>query len=137
MSFITKRFGSQPVNASEPESTSRDSASNGSTEKAGTYTGDANTTGFNTDRKQSVPENELEAQAELKALRKKHLWDPNFPQDTLADLDEARHTHDLQVELNMVDALTENSPYPEVRAAVRNVSYCQYCLPYNMTLTSL
>ena len=65
---------------------------------------------------------ELEANRQLNALKKKHKWDPNLPADTLDDLDDATNTHDVHAELNLVDALTENSPYPEVRAAVRNVS---------------
>ena len=69
----------------------------------------------------AAPENEMEANARLKALEKKHRWDPNLPADTLEGMDEATHAHDMQQELNMVDALTENSPYPQVRAAVRNV----------------
>ena len=68
-----------------------------------------------------APENELEANAQLKAIKKKHRWDPNLPAETLAGLEHATETHDIQQELNLVDALTENSPYPQVRAAVRNV----------------
>ena len=67
-------------------------------------------------------ETELEANRALKELERKHRWDPNLPSGTLDDIDEARHAHDMQNEINLVDAMTENSPYPEVRAAVRNVS---------------
>lgn len=63
----------------------------------------------------------LEAQEKLKSLERKHRWDPNLPADTLEDLDEATHAHDLQHEVSLVGAFEENSPYPEVRAAVRNV----------------
>ena len=69
----------------------------------------------------AAPENEMEANKRLRALEKKHRWDPNLPADTLEGMDEATNTHNIQQELNMVDALTENSPYPQVRAAVRNV----------------
>ncbi len=65
---------------------------------------------------------EAEANRALKELQRKHRWDPNLPSDTREDIDAARHAGDIQSELNLVDALTENSPYPEVRAAVRNVS---------------
>ena len=68
-----------------------------------------------------APENELEANAQLQALKKKHRWDSNLPSETLAGIDDATYAHDLNQELNLVDALTENSPYPQVRAAVRNV----------------
>ena len=70
---------------------------------------------------------ELEANRRIKDLKNKHQWDPNLPSDTLADLDEARHAHDLQSELTLVDAFAENSPYPQVRAAVRNVSLGWQC----------
>lgn len=69
-----------------------------------------------------TPETELEANAQLKALKKKHRWDPNLPAETLAGLDDATRSHDIKQELNLVDAFSENSPYPQVRAAVRNVS---------------
>lgn len=76
------------------------------------------------------PENELEANAQLKALEKKHRWDPNLPAETLAGIDKATQAHDIQQELNLVDALTENSPYPQVRAAVRNVrNIPQFSMP--------
>ncbi len=64
----------------------------------------------------------LEAQKKLKNFQRQHRWDPNLPVDTLKDLDEATHAHDLQHDLKLVGAFEENSPYPEVRAAVRNVS---------------
>lgn len=59
----------------------------------------------------------LEAQKKIKVLQMKHEWDPNLPSDTLEDLDDAVHEHDL----NLVSGFEDNSPYPEVRAAVRNV----------------
>lgn len=67
-------------------------------------------------------EDTLEAQRKLKDLAKKHRWDPNLPSDTLEDLDEAAYRSDLQHDSKLVDTFEENSPYPEVRAAVRNVS---------------
>lgn len=70
---------------------------------------------------QITDETALEAQEKLKALKRKHRWDPNLPADTLEDLDETTHTHNLQHEVSLVGAFEENSPYPEVRAAVRNV----------------
>ena len=66
--------------------------------------------------------NTLEAQRKLKDLARKHRWDPNLPSDTLEDLDEATYRGNLPYDLNVVNAFEENSPYPEVRAAVRNVS---------------
>ena len=56
-------------------------------------------------------------------LAKKYNWDPNLPRETLEDLDAATEHEDIRTELNLVDAFEENSPYPEVRAAVRNVRF--------------
>ena len=78
-------------------------------------------------------ETELEANRKIGELERQHQWDPNLPQDVLQDLDEANHTSDLNKELNLMHEFEDNSPYPEVRAAVRNVStsnsdmmdYCQ------------
>ena len=66
-------------------------------------------------------ETELEANRKLEDFQQKHQWDPNLPEDTLEDLDEVTHTGDLGKELNLVHAFEDDSPYPEVRAAVRNV----------------
>lgn len=66
-------------------------------------------------------ESALEAQKKIKMLQRKHEWDPNLPSDTLEDLDGAVHEHDIQHDLNLVSGFEGNSPYPEVRAAVRNV----------------
>ncbi len=66
-------------------------------------------------------ETELEANRKVEDLEREHQWDPNLPQDTLQELDEANHTGDLGKELNLVHLFEDNSPYPEVRAAVRNV----------------
>jgi len=48
------------------------------------------------------------------------LWDPNLESDDLAAVDEAVGHHDKDGENQLVGDLLENSPYPEVRAAVRN-----------------
>ena len=66
-------------------------------------------------------ETELEANRKIGELERQHQWDPNLPQDLLQDLDEANHTGNLSKELNLVHEFEDNSPYPEVRAAVRNV----------------
>lgn len=66
-------------------------------------------------------ETALEAQKKVKVFQRKHEWDPNLPSDTLEDLDNAAHEHDLRHDLNLVSGFEDNSPYPEVRAAVRNV----------------
>lgn len=66
-------------------------------------------------------ETTLEAQKKIKDLQRKHEWDPNLPSDTLEELDDAAHEHDLSHDLNLVSEFEDHSPYPEVRAAVRNV----------------
>ena len=72
---------------------------------------------------QQLPEEiAVEAQKKLHNLQRKHRWDPNLPSDTLEDLDEAVHVHDFKQDVNLVGAFEDNSPYPEVCAAVRNVS---------------
>lgn len=116
MGTFAKRFGFQRSNTAQaniPTVTSPDSNSNSgdSTEKHGGITS----------AHQIADETALEAQKKLKELERKHRWDPNLPADTLEDLDEATHTHNLQHEVSLVGAFEENSPYPEVRAAVRNV----------------
>ena len=66
-----------------------------------------------------------EAQRKLSVaheLKKKYNWDPNLPRETLEELDDATAHENVQQEVNLVDAFEDNSPYPEVRAAVRNVS---------------
>lgn len=118
MGTSAKRFGfqrSSPTQANITTVTSADSNSNpnsdGSTEKSRGITS----------AHQITDETALEAQEKLKALERKHRWDPNLPADTLEDLNEAAHAHDLQHDVSIVGAFEENSPYPEVRAAVRNV----------------
>lgn len=69
-----------------------------------------------------TPGEELEANAQLRNIKKKHQWDPNFSEELEEELAEATADHDINGELRLVDELVENSPYPEVRAAVRNVS---------------
>lgn len=75
------------------------------------------------------PETELEANIQLKKLEKKHRWDPNLPRELVDGIDDVTAHHDVNQELKLVDELVENSPYPEVRAAVRNVSASslQFC----------
>lgn len=65
---------------------------------------------------------EVEANTTLQQIKKKHRWDPNLPEELEEDIEENTDGHNLAGELRLVDELVENSPYPEVRAAVRNVS---------------
>ncbi|KAJ3574034.1 hypothetical protein NPX13_g4497 [Xylaria arbuscula] len=59
--------------------------------------------------------------ADLEKIRRAHQWDPNLPKDKLDAIDNAVEDGDAKemVEADML--FTEDSPYEEVRAAVRNV----------------
>lgn len=74
-------------------------------------------TASGTDRRIS----EVEANTTLKQIRSKHKWDPNLPEYLEEEIDEKTEEHNLAGELRLVDELVENSPYVEVRAAVKNV----------------
>ncbi len=65
---------------------------------------------------------EIEANKTLHQIQSKHRWDPNLPEELEEEIEENTDGHNLAGELRLVDELVENSPYPEVRAAVRNVS---------------
>lgn len=117
MGFSLKRLGfrrSDAAQANNSNLTSSDTPSNSgeSIEKDKTITSGH----------QVTEETALEAQKKLDELQRKHRWDPNLPSDILEDLDKAAHAHDVQQDVNLVGAFEDNSPYPEVRAAVRNVS---------------
>jgi hypothetical protein len=72
--------------------------------------------------KSEVPDVEVEAvaNAHLKTFNKLHEFDPNLPEDLRNVVDEAAKTHDLTDELKLEHTVNDNSPYPEVRSAVRN-----------------
>lgn len=62
-----------------------------------------------------------EAAADLERIKRAHQWDPNLPKEKLDAIDRAVEDGDPK---EMVEAdllFTEDSPYEEVRAAVRNV----------------
>jgi OPT family small oligopeptide transporter len=65
---------------------------------------------------------EIEAatNSHLRTFNKLHEFDPNLPEDLRDAVDEAAEAHDLTGELKLEHAVNDNSPYPEVRAAVRN-----------------
>ena len=64
--------------------------------------------------------NEVEANRELKFLKKLHRWDPNLSADVQDGMARAVHDHDGTAELELLNLMENDSPYPEVRAAVRN-----------------
>ncbi|KAB8298088.1 hypothetical protein EYC80_001850 [Monilinia laxa] len=65
-------------------------------------------------------EQEAEANRKLTAFEQLHRWDPNLGQDQLEEIDDAINSRDANAEGRIYDEVFENSPYPEVRAAVRN-----------------
>ena len=69
-----------------------------------------------------IPQDEAQVNQKLQSIRDKHRWDPNFEEELDAELEYATQAHDANGEIRLVSELVENSPYPEVRAAVRNVS---------------
>ncbi|EAU32140.1 conserved hypothetical protein [Aspergillus terreus NIH2624] len=61
-----------------------------------------------------------EAAIHLKNLRSEHAWDPNLPDEVADEIDGALNTDDKGTKLEVTQELLDNSPYPEVRAAVVN-----------------
>lgn len=61
-----------------------------------------------------------EALKQLRNLKNHHHWDPNMPEDVVDELDEALNTTDEKTRISVAQELIDNSPYPEVRAAVQN-----------------
>ena len=122
MSSLAKRFGfgKKPednglaAESTSPDSASTDNVKGGAQEKEDVA---AVATGIS-DRRIS----EVEANRTLRHIRKTHRWDPNLPEELEEELETKTEEHNLAGELRLVDELVENSPYPEVRAAVRNVS---------------
>lgn len=124
MSFFTKRFGK---NASPVRSEDLGSGSN-----EDDMTKEKDSVAIKATGADLSPSDELETAAKLKAIKKKHQWDPNFSEDLVEGIEEATQHHDIGGEVRLVDELVENSPYPEVRAAVRNVSLSSYSALYNI-----
>ncbi|KKK16621.1 hypothetical protein ARAM_000511 [Aspergillus rambellii] len=62
-----------------------------------------------------------EAVKHLKELKEHHHWDPNLPEEITDEIDDALQTTDEKNREGIAHELLENSPYPEVRAAVPNV----------------
>lgn len=60
-------------------------------------------------------------QMDLKSFQREHLWDPNMPQENLDAVGKALRTGDVEAEMALESELVEeDSPYAEVRAAVRS-----------------
>lgn len=63
---------------------------------------------------------EADANRRLATFERAHRWDPNLEDEQLHDIDDAVNARDPNSEARIFDEVFENSPYPEVRAAVRN-----------------
>ena len=67
------------------------------------------------------PTDDVEASNTLDHIIANHKWDPNLPTSIEEEIEEAAVTTDAARRLSIVESIVNNSPYPEVRAAVRNV----------------
>src|SRR5690348_15334080 len=75
--------------------------------------------GVHHEPKRSVPPDEI--RKELSAFEKEHIWDPNMPQENLNAVKKALQADDVNAEIALESAfIEEDSPYAEVRAAVRS-----------------
>lgn len=62
-----------------------------------------------------------DASAELRNFRKQHKWDPFLEVEKLDNIDNALQSGDVEKQAAVDESLIqEDSPYPEVRAAVSN-----------------
>ncbi|BCR87390.1 small oligopeptide transporter, OPT family [Aspergillus chevalieri] len=61
-----------------------------------------------------------EATKHLRNIKEAHHWDPNLPQEVLDEIDDALDTSNKNTQDDVAHELLDNSPYPEVRAAVPN-----------------
>jgi hypothetical protein len=64
---------------------------------------------------------QLDAAADIVAFEKSHQWDPNLPQAEIDALHHAAKTGDAESIREVEETFAEDSPYEEVRAAVRNI----------------
>ncbi|PLB38868.1 small oligopeptide transporter, OPT family [Aspergillus candidus] len=72
---------------------------------------------LNTTVDEAAPE---DAVAHLRNLKEQHQWDPNLPDEVAEEIDEVLETDGKAGVVDVARELLENSPYPEVRAAVPN-----------------
>ena len=60
------------------------------------------------------------AAQDVSAFEKSHQWDPNLPQEKFDSLHQATKTGDIEAINEVETSFVDDSPYEEVRAAVRN-----------------
>ncbi|KAI9733514.1 MAG: hypothetical protein M1818_007262 [Claussenomyces sp. TS43310] len=63
---------------------------------------------------------EFELNEALIYFEQNHRWDPNLPSSYTEAVTAALKAHDIEAEISLEHGLAEQSPYPEVQAAVRN-----------------
>lgn len=61
------------------------------------------------------------AASDLEKIKQAHQWDPNLPREKLDAIKKAVEDGDAKEIIEADMLFTEDSPYEEVRAAVRNV----------------
>ncbi|KAI9818049.1 MAG: hypothetical protein M1827_000673 [Pycnora praestabilis] len=127
------RAGSQVVDVSDPDRASSSNSTHPSIGKNGTS--DEKDVGISSGRHDSRRRSsgrrmsEVEANQTLQALEKQHKWDPNLPSDLHEEMLDAAENFDEKNQVGLVETFVDDSPYPEVRAAVRN--YDEPDLPAN------
>ncbi|KAF3898079.1 Small oligopeptide transporter [Trichophyton interdigitale] len=67
-----------------------------------------------------IEASDVEANRKLDLYRRTHKWDPNLGDDTLDEIATVTALNDSNAQSKVIDRVIDNSPYPEVRAAVRN-----------------
>ncbi|PVH94456.1 OPT family small oligopeptide transporter [Periconia macrospinosa] len=70
---------------------------------------------------QKTPSTSVEAAPPIQLTEKTHQWDPNLRQDKVDELIAATHDGDPEAIRKAEADFIEDSPYEEVRAAVRNI----------------
>ncbi|KAI2385055.1 hypothetical protein LOY90_006323 [Ophidiomyces ophidiicola] len=93
-------------------SSTTDSSGNGEVEFVTDHSGNANP---NDDS-----QNPADIKEEFEKVEKSHQWDPNLPREKIDAIHEAKRTDDVETITRVDKDFLEDSPYPEVRAAVRN-----------------
>ncbi|CAK1366136.1 Sexual differentiation process protein isp4 [Cercospora beticola] len=63
---------------------------------------------------------EVEANRTLRSFAAEHSFDPNLPDTAFEAIKDVTRAHDQKGEAVLVDEFVNDSPYPEVRAVVRN-----------------
>ncbi|KAK6206031.1 hypothetical protein LQW54_007970 [Pestalotiopsis sp. IQ-011] len=69
---------------------------------------------------QNAPLSDEQAARRLKLFRQSAQYDPNIAIEDIDNVDNALERHDVDKENDLIHGLVEDSPYPEVRAAVKN-----------------